>query len=267
MTSEPLILIVPPQKLPQIQGLNVTTAHQAYRIGRGPHLFRSGDSVPVRGGLMVMDCRGLEGQGESGVLCDEVVRECAVRGFQGAVCDFERRGDAFLEKVLRELGERLSRRNWRLYVPEWYARCSPHARVMISSALSGGSLTRRLEEAVETYGASRVTLAIQRVAEDFFLPSPSGSGTPLSRRELSELMERLEPSVFFSNELCARYFTYMDRTSGAHFVLFDDGDTIRKKLQVARGLGILTAIAALDEVDDILDKLARRVSRPKPRKN
>lgn len=62
---------------------------------------------------------------------------------------------------------------------------------------------------------------------------------PLSRRELEEKLEQLHPSVFFSHELCARYFTYMSRESGAHFVLFDDRDTLRKKLEVAQELASL----------------------------
>ena len=73
---------------------------------------------------------------------------------------------------------------------------------------------------------------------------------PLSRRELEEKLEQLHPSVFFSHELCARYFTYMSRESGAHFVLFDDRDTLRKKLEVAQELGITSAVAALPEVLD-----------------
>lgn len=258
MTYEPLILIVPPDRQKQVQGLPVTVAHQAYRLGRGPHLFRAGSAAPARGGLMVADDRGFDGRGEAGVVCDEIVRECAARGFQGAVCDFEQRNNPLLERVVGELGERFSRRNWRLYVPERYAGCSGQAKVMVSSALSGGSLQNRLEEAVRQYGAQRVVLAVQRVAEDFYLPSPDGAGTPLSREALGQLLEQRRPSVFFSHELCARYFTYMSRSSGANFVLFDDGDTIRKKLQTARGLGITGAIAALDEVDDLLEQLNLR---------
>ena len=47
----------------------------------------------------------------------------------------------------------------------------------------------------------------------------------------------------------------MSRESGAHFVLFDDGDTIRKKLQTARGIGVAGAVMVLEDVDDVLDKL------------
>ncbi len=255
MTYEPLMLIVPPDQLKQVQGLGVTVAHQAYRVGRGPHLFRSGEPVPVRGGLMAVDAQGFDGRGEHSVLCDEMVRECAVRSFQGAVCDFEGPVLPLLERTVGELGERFARRKWRLYVPESYARCSPHTKVMVSSALSGGSLQSRLEETVRRYGPQRVTLAVERAAEDFFLPSPSGSGVPLSREELRTQLQMRQPSVFFSHELCARYFTYMSRDSGAHFVLFDDGDTIRKKLQVARGVGITSAVLAWADAEDILERL------------
>ena len=81
-------------------------------------------------------------------------------------------------------------------------------------------------------------MALELCAEDFPLASPTGSGHPLSPQELEDLKRRLSPSIFFSGDLCARYFTYMSRDSGAHFVLFDDGDTLRRKIEVAKKLGI-----------------------------
>ena len=77
----------------------------------------------------------------------------------------------------------------------------------------------------------------------------------MSREELARDRAERSPSVFFSNELCARYYTYMSRENGAHFVLFDDAMSIRKKLQVARSLGIRRAVAALPEIDDLLPAL------------
>ena len=65
----------------------------------------------------------------------------------------------------------------------------------------------------------------------------------------------MNPSVFFSGELCARYFTYMNREGGAHFVLFDDGDTLRRKMEVARRAGIHTFLAAWPEVADCVEQL------------
>ena len=84
----------------------------------------------------------------------------------------------------------------------------------------------------------------------------------LSPEQLARLMDRLEPAVFFSGELCARYFTYMSRETGAHFVLFDDEDTLRCKLEVARSLSIHTFLAPWAEVADCAAGLGIRHSSP-----
>ena len=246
MTQDTFIIMLPPRQLPALQGWRVTPAHLAYRLGPGPHLFRA-DSTTPRGGLMVVDDRDFDSLGSTAPLCQEILRECQVRGFSGAILDFESRLPP-LEQIAAALDESFTRRGWSLYVPERYASRAPHARVMIPSALSGGSLQRRLEEALERFGESRVVLALEKRAEDFFLPSPTGSGQPLTPKQLEELVSRLSPSVFFSGELCARYFTYMSRENGAHFVLFDDGDTLRHKTEVARRLGIRTFLAPWAEI-------------------
>lgn len=251
-----LILTTPPDLLAQARETGLTLGHMAYRVGRGPHLFRSGVPVPLRGGLMVVDAKGFDGQGEPGILCQEILRECAARGFRGVICDFEGRPFPVLERTLTHLDEMLSRKGLTLHVPEAYGVCTQKARILISSALSGGSLAQRLEEASMRFGGpDRITLALRRVAEDFFLPSPTGCGRAMSRKELERQLKERAPSVFFSNELCARYFTYMSRESGAHFVLFDDEMSLRKKLQVAQRLGIHRAVAALPEIDDLLPAL------------
>lgn len=247
MTKDTFLITVPPQHLQKFQGWDATPAHLAYRIGRGPHLFRSGGTAPLRGGVMVLDDQGFDGLGSAEALCQEVGQECLARGFSGAVLDFEARLPP-LERIAQQLGELFARRNWTLYVPEAYARCAPQARVMIPSALSGGSLVLRLEEAGERYGRDRVALALEKTAEDFFLPSPTGSGVPLTRQELEEQLTRMKPSVFFSRELCARYYTYMSRETGAHFVLFDDDDTLCRKVEVARKAGVSLFLAAWEDV-------------------
>jgi len=241
MPQDTFIITLPPRQLPALRSWQATPAHLAYRLGPGPHLFRA-DSTTPKGGLMVIDDRDFDGLGPTGPLCQEIMRECQARGFSGAILDFENRLPP-LEQTASQLDEQFSRRGWSLYVTEGYAPSAPHARVMIPSALSGGSLQRRLEEALERFGESRTALALEKVAEDFFLPSPTGSGQPLTEQELEALKQRLSPSIFFSGDLCARYFTYMSRDNGAHFVLFDDGDTLRRKLDVARQLNIRVEIA------------------------
>lgn len=255
LPNSQLILTSPPDQVKNAAAWGLPVAHMAYRIGGGPHLFRSNLPLPLRGGLMAVDDKGFDSRGESTPFCHEVMRECAARGFEGVLLDLESRPTPLLSKIISELGGLMHKRGWPLYVPEAYASCSDQTRVMISSALSGGSLSQRLSEAVDRYGAGRVTLAVERVAEDFFLPSPTGQGIPLSPEELQQRMAERAPSVFFSNELCAHYFTYMSQQNGAHFILFDDGGSIRKKLLIAQRLGISSGILAYPQVSDILSHI------------
>ncbi len=247
-----LILTAPPADSRAALEFGLPVAHMAYRVGGGPHLFRSSTPLPIRGGLMVIDDAGFSGGGDPAPFCQEVLRECSARNFQGVVCDFERRPAQPLTGAVQLLGEALDRKGWPLYVTEAYAPCSEQAHVLISSALSGGSLLQRLQDAVGQYGCARVALAVERVAEDFYLPSPTGQGMPLTREDLQQRIRERAPSIFFSSELCAHYFTYMSRQNGAHFVLFDDAGSIRKKLQTARSLNIADALLAYPQVDDLL---------------
>ena len=250
-TRMQLILAAPPEDVTAAQAHGLTLAHMAYRVGGGPHLFRSNQPIPARGGLMYIDDGGFDGRGTPDAFCQEVVRECAARGFGGVICAFDRKLP-LLSAVVEQLGPMLVRQGRSFYVSEPYGRCTATGRVLIPTALSGGSLRQRLGEAAERYGAGRVALAVERTAADFFLPSPDGQGRPLTREELAAKRRELSPSVFFSDELCARYFTYMNRQNGAHFVLFDDAGSIRKKLRLAEALGIDRALLCYPEVSDLM---------------
>ncbi|MDD3347359.1 hypothetical protein [Oscillibacter sp.] len=72
-------------------------------------------------------------------------------------------------------------------------------------------------------------------------------------------MEREAPTVFFSQDLCARYFTYV-KDASAHFVLFDDADTLRQKLRIGAGMGFNAAFFMWPEVRDLATKLFCRGS-------
>lgn len=177
-TSMKLLLTAPPDQCRAALRFGLPVAHVAYRVGGGPHLFRASIPVSVRGGLMVIDNTGFDGRGEAGPFCQEVLRECMARGYDGILCDFEGHPLQVLAQAVRTLGELTKKRGWPLYVTEAYAPFSDSAIALIPSALSGGSLQQRLQEAVERFGAARVALAVERVAEDFFLPSPTGQGMP-----------------------------------------------------------------------------------------
>lgn len=256
MSAKPrLILTAPPADAQAASAFALPIGHMAYRIGPGGQLLRASIPISLRGGLMVIDDGGFNGRTDVNAFCRQVLRECTVRGFDGVIADFEGPARPVLGQIITLLGSLFSRRGWPVYIPEEYANHSAQARILIPSALSGGSLYRRAAEAAERFGPDRTALAIQRCAEDFTLPAPTGCGTPLTREELDQRIRSRGASVFFSDELCAHYFTYMSRQSGAHFVLFDDAASIRKKLLIAGQLGLCACVLAWPEVNDILSAI------------
>ncbi len=252
-----LILTAPPNSTQAALSWGLPVGHIAYRVGPGARLLRAGIPLSLRGGLMVVDSGGFDGAGDNGSFCQQVERECLSRGFDGVILDFEGPRRAALCPIVEQLGRRTHRRGWPLYVTAEYGDCSDQARVIIPSALSGGSLEQRLREAAERFGSGRVALGVQRTAEDFALPAAEGSGTPLSREQLHSQTEAHRMSVFFSEELCAYYFTYLSRQRGAHFVLFDTAASIVKKLELARRLHLCAALLTWPEVDDILPDILK----------
>lgn len=255
--TQQLILIAPPADSDRAASFGLSVAHMAYRIGRGGHLYRMQAQKPARGGLMALDAAGFDGKGDSAQLCREIVRECSQRGYEGVLCDLEGEPVPFLTEALRRLGQLCTQRDWPLYVTEGCGGASEHSRVLIPTLLSSGTLEERLRTALARYGGGRVTLAVQRSAEDYTLPSAAGEGLHLTRAELAQRVKRFSPAIYFDHGLCAHHFTYMER-SVAHFVLFDDCASLRRKLCLAQELGIDRAVLAFPEVEDILPQLLGR---------
>ena len=250
-----LILITPPEARDAAAHFPVTLAHPLYRLGQGGHLFRSTSAQSIRQGLMVIDDLDFDGTGDPSAFSSEVVQECLSRRFSGVILSFGRPPVSASLAMAARLSSALFQREIPLYLPEAYEAASQTARILISSAISGGSLHQRLLDAVHQYGRERIVLDIERVAADFTLPSPDGKGTPLTQKGLRDLRNAHGPSVFFSNELCSHYFTYMNGAANAHFVLFDDLDSLGKKLHIARSLGLSGALLFYPEIAPWADAL------------
>lgn len=254
---ERLVLAVSPGSVTSAGAWGRPLAHLAYRVGQGPHLFRVNGPVTPQGGLMVIDDTGFSGGGEASGFCNEILRECAARKFTGVVCQFQERPSPVLAEAAGQLGEVCRGRGLECYVSEPYGAAASTAKVLIPTALSGGSLRGRLEAAGESFGRGRLAVWIHRTAEDFLLPSSSGTGAPLTAAELKRRREEHGADVFFSGELCAHYFTYMAGEKG-HFVLFDDAGSIRKKLRLAAELGIGTAFLPYETTEELLEELLEK---------
>ena len=244
-------LLTPPQDWAQARTFGLPLALMAWQLDGQGRLTHAPLPPQAQGGLMLVGASpDLSPAADPRPGAREILAQCRSRGFAGVVLDLEQPPTPYLAQLIRLVEEGLAQRQGALFLPETYANFSRRAGLYLTSALSGGSLRRRLEEAVAQYGARRLVLCLRRAREDFYLPAAKGVGHPISQGELERLRRQLEPSVFFSHELCARYFTYMSRETGAHFVLFDDSDTLARKLQVARELEIRTVLAFWQEIAD-----------------
>lgn len=222
-------------------------AHVAYRIGQNSTLLRQ--NFQSRGGLLSISDLDAPQIQDPAALCAAVGRECARRSYVGVVLDFEepptpdRR--AFVQALDREA------KKWRLFVPQSYGADAPEAVMFLCSALSGGNFREYLREWGKKRGAEKLALDVERLRMDFPLPCPSGVGTPLSGEELQK---RLTANTFFSPELCARYCTYTDG-GAVRFLLYDDAETMNRKVRIAEELGFCAAFFTWPEAEDIAGKL------------
>lgn len=135
----------------------------------------------------------------------------------------------------RELCAALDTALWEHHIPFFVplARApeTEHAILTVETAVSGGSLQNMIAELQEQYGAHRIAALLRPVCADFCLPSSNASGAPLSVEACEALRRKHGAQVFFSHELCAKYFTYMEPEGQGHFVLFDDDSTLEDKTQ------------------------------------
>ena len=246
----PLYLAATPDRLTRARAVTPRLAHVAYRLGPGSELLAAPLPPALRGGLMVLsdwDCPPVE---EPDRLARQIARTCLRRGYAGAAADFDPPARPDRLALLEELSPLLASCGRTLYVPEHCPVAG--ATILLCTALSGGTLEDRLTQAVDQYGAEHLALDLQRLAMDFPLPCPGGQGTPLTLPQL-EALAAGRPT-FYSDALCARYFTYA-RDGETHFVLFDDADTLSQKLRTGGNMGFAAAFLMYPEVQDLLPKL------------
>lgn len=247
-------LVAEPRDLRSAMGRSRHIACAAYGIGPEGRLTRQ-RLGRAQGGLMALHDRDCGPIRAPVMLCRDIWAECASRGFGGVLADLEQPPSPDRVRFLQRLSQLLTQNGRQLFVPEHYGGDVPQAAVVISTALSGGCLRERLEEARCRFGP-RLALDLQRLRMSFPLPCPTGEGCPLTGEELHGLLQGQRSEVFFSRDLCAKYFT-CPWEDNARFVLFDDGETLGEKLRLGRELGITAGFLLYPEVADLPQELFR----------
>ncbi len=209
----------------------------------------------MSGGYMVVDTGGYVGGGPASSLIMEILGECDKNSFRGIVLDTGGKSTTQLMLLAGRLAMEASERRLKVIVHDVLSGASERTAILLPTALSGGTLTGHIGEAVDKYGAGRVALEIERVRMDFSLPATQGTGKELTAGELQSLVEQYNPQSFLSKDLCAYYFTYNDK-KGTHFVLYDNGASIKRKLAVASKMGIEDAFIFYPHVADIIDQIS-----------
>ena len=251
-----LHLLLTPDHLEAGLAFTPHLAHVAFCIDKDGTLLSRPLPPALRGGQQVLRCEEPFPAAAAETVAREVMHAAVCRNFGGILLDAPA-----LPCVLALIGQlaplcRYYKR--KLYIPECCADATQEATVLICTALSGGSLRQRLEEACARFGAQRIALDLQRLMMEFPLPCPSGCGTPLTADQLQKLQQG--HSIYYCTDLCARYFT-RQCSSETRFVLFDDADTLRRKMELAETLGINEAFVTWPETEDILPQLFSKEKR------
>ena len=179
-----------------------------------------------------------------------IVTEARRMQAAGVLADFERRTPP-VSRLLTRLDEALAKAKLPFYVPLTQAENVTHASLLADTAISGGSLYEYFSELLARY-PGRIAANLRPVSADFCLPSADSEGKSLSPAELQALQEKVGAQTFFSRELCAKYFTYMDAAGAGHFVLFDDTSTLSAKLQTLQQLGAGPCFALYPDIAGML---------------
>lgn len=246
-TGETLLALTAPVRHPG----PFTPVWLCYQLRSGPRLWRCAAPESIRGGILMAGDSSLGPTlGDWSVCVAQVLRECAARGARGFWANWDRSPDPGMTAFTAALEEALWQAGLTLYVNEPYGGCAKRARVLLSSALSGGTLDGRLRDALKQYGRERLVLAVERMGEDFTLPAPDGQGVTLGYNRAAELARRQGAAVHRSEELCASYFTYAEGER-THLVLFDTDEDVRAKLQLAQRLGLERLLLAAGELGSL----------------
>lgn len=233
-------------RLRQAMACTTQLAHMSYRMGPEGTLLSSPLPAGLRGGLLMLSDEGGRYPTQAEGLCRTLAQECQRRHYAGVVLDA-----APPEGFCKALDEALTRQGRKLFLPESVAPFAPHGIALLCTALTSGDLEQHLSDAAGRWGPERLALDLQRMMIDYPLSGP-GSGVPLTIGQLHQLAQGR--ATYFSRPLCARYFTYRDG-GDTRFVLFDDGQTLKSKMEEAEKLGIGFGFFMLPEVEDLLTVL------------
>ena len=249
-----IYLAVTPQEAPSAAAYPASLACIAYHIGPNSTLMRRNALLQNQGGLLTISGQDVPLVEDPRLLCAAVLRECSRKHYDGVFLHFTVARHDLLQ-FATQLDEALYQNGKTLYLPEPYISTCDKGILLVDTALSGGNLSEHLKQATEKR-KNRSALYMERIQMDFCLPARKGTGAPLSDSAFAALLKEKTPSTYFSPDLCARYFTYQ-KGNETHFVLFDDAETLKRKLRLGAEYGFSSAIFIWSEIQSFAPQLLK----------
>ena len=205
-------------------GLRIALA--AYAVGQDGRLYSRRLPEGLTAAALLLGGRL---PGSSPVLAREISAECMRRGCEAIICCD---AAARLAPLLK--------------VPVYSFAPESGCGAVISTAISGGNLHGLFLDALAAFGRSGVIALVEPVRRRFDLPSADGEGRDMSGAELFEFSQSAVSSGF-SPELCCRYLLAEDGAA-----LYDNADTLGKKLEVLELLGVERVLLPYCELFELL---------------
>ncbi len=227
------------------EALRLPCVYLIYRVGENGALQRQAASCTGQNGLMgLIDSPWLT-RCDPAKLVREISLECSRRSMRGVVIDIE--PDGANSATVAALAAHLAAKSMECYIPVALATPGTPAKIIVPSALSGGSFDEMLDSYASRYGAENLCLEIVRTCNEFTMPAYSPEGQTLSAAQLRDIMAQSDPSIYFSPDMLCKYFTYRTGDGTTRFVLFDDQHTAGAKLDRAQARGLHSAVLLYSE--------------------
>ncbi|MBQ8974839.1 MAG: hypothetical protein IJ072_03830 [Oscillospiraceae bacterium] len=250
MEKTRLIIAAPQEQLSAARSHGFPTAHLIYAVAPDGALSAA-DCPPAQDCTMAVDISRYCGTSPR-ELAAQIMRELKSRGYRSLLLDTGRSVNSRQRQLAGDVCRMCGQAGTALFTyPALYDVC-PGSYTLIGTALSGGSLDGHLRYAQKRFG--KLAIEIELCQRDFSLPSPDGQGLELTPCQLRFLCERYPVRRFFSQELCADYFTYKFGRI-AHLVLYDTAHTVAAKLDMASRLGIEYAFVHWRDISGCIQQL------------
>lgn len=227
---------------------DLTPAHTGFSVRSDGHLYAADQAASIHGGLLFITFEGMPSNRGCERLASEISFVYRRAGASGIVINGyeDMNADNLIGLLNRRLGAKI-------YISSEVKSDAGCIRI-VSTAVSGGTLSDMLSGYVSKYGADNIAAAAELVRSDFTLPAFSGSGRELSLSDTQELIQKYRTPSFYSTELETNYFNYR-KDGNLHMVLYDNGRSLKRKISLAQSLGISECFLSYSETKSIIENI------------